>query len=104
MRGRLTWALGLAAGAALAARAFVRRHHPSSPPVSAGTAVEDPRAEELRRRLAEARELVDEREAFEQGEVPVDAAEHDPDARRRQVHEEGRAAVDEMRGRASGDS
>ncbi len=103
MQGRLAWALGLAAGAALAARAFVRRR-PAGQIVSRETAVEDPRAEELRRRLAEARELVDEREAFEQGEVPVDAAEHDPDARRRQVHEEGRAAVDEMRGRASGDS
>lgn len=64
----------------------------------------DPRAEELRRRLEEARPLVEEgeQEAFEGGEQPVDEAEvapspADPDARRREVHERARAALDEMR-------
>jgi hypothetical protein len=57
----------------------------------------DPRANELRARLEESRALVDERDQFESGETTVaDAA--DPDERRRRVHEQGRAAVDEMRG------
>jgi hypothetical protein len=62
----------------------------------------DTRAEELRRKLAESRAaLVDERERFEAGETTIDAAEPapgGPDARRRQVHDEGRAAVERMRG------
>jgi hypothetical protein len=63
----------------------------------------DPRADELRRRLEEARELTDEREAFEEGETTVDqvaAVEESeaPDDRRRSVHEQARAAADEMRG------
>ena len=60
----------------------------------------DPRAEELRRRLAEARTVVGERDEFEAAEVSVDEAEPAPpnvDDRRREVHEAGRAAADEMR-------
>lgn len=60
------------------------------------TEVPDTRADELRQRIAESRELVDERDDFEQAETPVDQA--DPDARRRAVHERGRAAADRMRG------
>ena len=59
------------------------------------------RAEELRQRLAEARELAEERDEFEGGETTVDQAEPatpDADARRRQVHEAARATVEEMRG------
>lgn len=62
----------------------------------------DPRAEELRRKLDESRSLVDERDEFEGGEVPVDRAEpapEDPESRRRAVHEAARATVDEMRKR-----
>jgi hypothetical protein len=74
-----------------------RRHEPAAP--DAGP---DPRADELRRRLAESRAVVDERERFEGGETTVDAAEPappaDPGARRRRVHESGRAVVDQMRG------
>ncbi len=61
----------------------------------------DPRAEDLRRRLEESRPVVEEREEFEAAETTVDAAEalpEDPDARRRAVHAEGRATLDEMKG------
>ena len=59
----------------------------------------DPRAEELRAKLADARELADERDEFEGAETPVDEADpvSDPEARRRSVHESGRAAADRMR-------
>ena len=54
-------------------------------------------AETLRARLDESRALVDERDAFEEGETPVDEAA-DPDTRRRSVHDEARARLDELRG------
>ena len=62
---------------------------------------EDPRAEELRRRLAEARTIVEEREEFEAAETPVDRAEPAPevDERRRRVHDEGRRTAERMRRR-----
>jgi hypothetical protein len=63
----------------------------------------DPRAEELRRKLAESRTIVDEREEFEAAETPVDQASEpvgDPEARRRAVHESGRAAAERMRERS----
>jgi hypothetical protein len=50
-------------------------------------------ADELRRKLEESRELAADQEDFAAGETPVDA-----DERRREVHERGRAAIDEMRG------
>jgi hypothetical protein len=62
----------------------------------------DPRAEALRAKLAESREVVGEREEFEAAETPVDEA--DPDERRRRVHEAGRAAVEEMRASGGGES
>jgi hypothetical protein len=56
-------------------------------------------AEELRAKLAQARETGDDRDEFESGETPVDqAVPLDPDARRRAVHEQARAAIDEMKG------
>jgi hypothetical protein len=60
----------------------------------------DPRAEELRQRLAESRAIVEEREEFEAAELTVDLAEpapEDPESRRRGVHEAGRAAIEQMR-------
>jgi hypothetical protein len=63
---------------------------------------EDPRVRELRRRLDESRAVADEREQFESGEVPVDQAEapgDDVDDRRRRVHEDARAVVEQMRER-----
>jgi hypothetical protein len=53
-------------------------------------------ADTLRAKLEESRALVDERDAFEEGETPVDEA--DPDARRRSVHDQARARLDELRG------
>ena len=94
MRGRLVWILGgiLLAGAGLA-RAL--RPQPTRP-LEPGP---DPRAAELRRKLAESRTIVAERDEFEAGETAVDEAEPGPevDDRRRRVHEEGRAAARRMR-------
>jgi hypothetical protein len=56
---------------------------------------EDP-AEALRAKLEESRAVVDERERFEEREMPVDEA--DPDERRRSVHEDARARIDELSG------
>jgi hypothetical protein len=89
--GRLAW-LG---AVGLAGVAVYRKLRRSPAPV------EDPRAEELRRKLDESRTLVDEREEFESAETTVDAAEPaQVKDRRRNVHERGRAAADEMRGRS----
>jgi hypothetical protein len=63
---------------------------------------DDPRAEELRRKLAESRSIVEEREEFEAAELTVDLAEpapEDPESRRRAVHESARATVEQMRKR-----
>ncbi len=83
MRRLLTWVAGAAGG--LAAYRAVNRRKAAPEPV---TAEVDP-AQELRARLAEARaEPEPEPEAVDQD---------DPDARRRDVHEQARAAIDEMR-------
>ncbi len=61
---------------------------------------EDPRADELRQKLAESRAIVEERDEFEAAEVTVDRAEpapEDPESRRRAVHEAGRSIVERMR-------
>jgi len=85
------WLAGAAGGLAAYRALKGRRAEPET--------VSDTRAEELKARLAEAREAVDDREEFEAGEVTVDRAEPlDPQARRAQVHEQGRAALDEMLG------
>jgi hypothetical protein len=89
VRRLYAWLAGAAGGLA-AYRAFKRRPEPPAAPEP------DP-AEELKARLAAARAAADDREAFESGETTVDAAP-DPDTRRRSVHEQARAAIDEMRG------
>jgi hypothetical protein len=101
---RRTWAW-IAGGFGLAAwiHRRSRRSAPvEEPPISfapepavPGEPDPDPRAEELRARLDEAKAAGDDREEFEAGETPVNA---DPDARRRQVHEEARAAIEEIAG------
>jgi hypothetical protein len=92
---------GALGGAALLKLVARRRPRPLPAPVDAG----DSRADELRRRLAESRALADERDEFEGAETTVDAAEaDDPDARRRAVHEAGRATAEQMREAAGGDS
>jgi hypothetical protein len=93
MRRLYTWLAGVVGGAA-AYRAF-RRH--------SGSVVEpDARADELRAKLAQAREAGDDRESFEAGETPVDQADVTPaeelETRRRSVHDTARAAIDEMQG------
>jgi hypothetical protein len=87
MRRLFAWVAGVAGGIA-AYRVFRRHRAPEADP-----------ADELRSRLAEARAAGDDREEFESGETPVDeAVAVDPDARRRDVHDQARATIDEMRG------
>jgi hypothetical protein len=86
MNRRFGW-LGGGLGAFAVWRWFRRKPKPAPP--------EDP-AESLRAKLEESRALVDERDSFEEGETPVDQA--DPNARRRSVHEQARARLDELRG------
>ena len=88
MKRPLAWMLG---GFALFGFLRRRREVPSGA---------DPRADELRRKLAESRSIVEERDEFEAAEVTVDRAEpapEDPDSRRRAVHDAGRATVEQMR-------
>ena len=86
MRRLYAWLAG--AGGGLAAYRVLTRRRPK--PAVAAEPGADPRAGELRARLAEARVEVE--------EEPVEAAPPlDPDARRRLVHEQGQAALDEMR-------
>jgi hypothetical protein len=102
-RNRLAWLGGAALGAVALARALTRRPPPSvqapAPEPEAEPSGPDPRAEELRAKLADAKELADEREQFEGAETPVDEAEPvaDPEARRRAVHDSGRSAAERMR-------
>jgi hypothetical protein len=87
----LAWLLG-----ALAGFGFLRRRH------DAVEATGDPRADELRRKLDEARSMVEERDEYEAAEVTVDLAEpapEDPESRRRAVRDAGRATVEQMRKR-----
>ena len=102
-RNRLAWLGGAALGAVALARALTCRPPPSvqapAPEPEAEPSGPDPRAEELRAKLADAKELADEREQFEGAETPVDEAEPvaDPEARRRAVHDSGRSAAERMR-------
>jgi hypothetical protein len=79
---RLLVVLGLAAFASY----FLRRRVPAPPPA----AEVDP-SEDLRRKLEESR-------VGEQEPADADSPVADLDARRREVHARGRAAVDEMHG------
>ena len=54
-------------------------------------------ADTLRAKLDESRTVAADRDEFEAEETPVDAAaDPDPDARRRSVHEQARAQLDEL--------
>jgi hypothetical protein len=89
---RLTaWLTGVAGGVA-AARIFRRA------PMPAPVGREPDPADALRAKLAETKAAQAEPEA-----PPAEEPEGDPDARRRAVHERGRAAVDEMRGDRTSD-
>ena len=94
MRARVAFAAGAVgvAGALIARRVLRRR--PERPP-----SIADDQAAELRAKLDESRSLADEREEFESGETTVDRAEpagESVEERRRQVHEQARAATGEM--------
>lgn len=86
MRKLLTWVVVSFGIAALVRKLRARAHADEHPVTAAGS---DP-AEELRQKLAETRE----------DEMPVPGAPPLPeptlDERRADVHEEGRAAIDEM--------
>jgi hypothetical protein len=69
-------------------------------PAATADIASDSRAEELRRKLAESRELVGERDEFEAAEPTVEQTEHapdDPERRRREVHDAGRTVAQQMR-------
>jgi hypothetical protein len=92
MRRLYAWVAGAAGGLA-AYRALKSRQQATAcseaPP---SPAQPDARAEELKARLAQAREAAG-------AEAPAeDAAPLDPAARRAQVHEQGRAAIEAMHG------
>jgi hypothetical protein len=88
-----------AVGGALAAL-LVRGRRAQTPPA-------DPRADDLRRKLAEAREGAADESDFEaagmgpetivEPETPGEEEAEDVDELRRRVHDEARAAADEMR-------
>ncbi len=68
---------------------------------AAGEEDADPRAEQLRARIEEAKAAGDDRDDFEAGETPVNEA--DPAARRAAVHEAARTRIEEMAERREGD-
>jgi hypothetical protein len=91
VRRPLAWLLG-----GFALLGFLRRGRVPPEPVV------DPRADELRRKLAESRAIVEERDEFEGAELTIDLAEpapEDPESRRRAVHDAGRETVERMRKR-----
>jgi hypothetical protein len=98
VQSRVAWLLAGFGIAAAALGRYLRNPAPAAPPrpVEPLHPEPDPRAGELAQRIAEAKEIVDERDEFEAAETPVDEA--DPEARRRHVHERGRAALERMRG------
>jgi hypothetical protein len=103
MRRLTAWVGGVGSG--VVAYRFWRRHRATQAAPGPEAPVEpDARAEELRAKLAETREahpVVEEPPAAEvepEAEEPPPPEEPEsPDERRRHVHEEGRAALDEMK-------
>jgi len=91
-------------GAAVAAALLRRRQATPAPqaPAAEREPATDPRADELRRKLAQAREGAADEEDFAAAGMGAETiVEDDVDDLRRRVHEEARAAADEMR-RAGG--
>jgi len=87
VRRLLTWLAGVAGGLA-AYRALARRRRPAAEAAPEA----DARVEELREKLAQARAPEEEPPPPPEHVEPADPAE-----RRRAVHEQGKAALDEMR-------
>ena len=96
MRRPLAWLLG-----GFALLGFLRRRKDASAPVADTHGAGDPRADELRRKLVEARSIVEERDEFEAAELTVDIAEPapDPGTRRRAVHDAAQDTLERMRRR-----
>jgi hypothetical protein len=94
MRRLLKWIGGAVGG--IAAYRFVRRQE-ASLQTAPGAAPPEPdaRAEELRAKLAESR--APEPAAVEEPAAEPEPEPESPEDRRRRVHEEGRATLDEMR-------
>jgi hypothetical protein len=89
VRNRAAWIAGALGAAGVAYRALRRR----------AKAAADPRADELRRKLDDSKQIVEEREQFESGETAVDEVESPSlEEKRAAVHERGHAAAQEMRG------
>ena len=89
MRNRAAWIAGALGAAGVAYRALRRGPKPAA----------DPRADELRRKLDDSKQLVEEREQFESGETAVDEVEAPTlEGKRASIHERGQAAAREMRG------
>jgi hypothetical protein len=82
--------VGGAVGGIALVRLLRRRRRTPLPPV------EPHPADALRAKLDESRAVAADREEFESGETPIDEA--DPDARRRVLHEQARAQLDELSG------
>ena len=104
MRRLTAWIGGVAGG--IAAYRFFRQHPQAEPEPSPSTepTEADDRAEELRAKLAEskaAEPAVEEAAPEPAAEEPTPEAES-PEDRRRRVHEEGRAALDEMQSDEAG--
>jgi hypothetical protein len=89
VRNRAAWIAGALGAAGVAYRALRRQSKPAA----------DPRADELRRKLGDSKQLVEEREQFESGETPVDEVEPATlEGKRAAVHERGHEAARQMRG------
>jgi hypothetical protein len=108
MRRVTAWIGGIASG--VVAYRFWRRHQATEvapePEAPEAPAEPDDRAEELRAKLAETREpepapapetVVAEPEPKAEEPAPEPEEPESPDERRSRVHEEGRAALDDMK-------
>jgi hypothetical protein len=98
MRRLTAWIGGVASG--VVAYRFWRRHSQAAEAPEPTPVEPDDRAEELRAKLAETRSA----EPVVEATPPAPVAEEEPSAepdspedRRQRVHEEGRAALDEMK-------
>ena len=88
MRNRAAWIAGALGAAGVAYRGLRRQPKPAA----------DPRADELRRKLDDSKQLVEEREQFESGETAVDEVETPTlEGKRAAVHDQGREAARQMR-------
>jgi outer membrane biosynthesis protein TonB len=95
MRRLFAWLAGAAGGAA-AVEALRRRQARPAPAPPVEPAGPDPRAEELRAKLAET-PAVETRAEVPEPEPEPELPAEDPQERRRRVHESGRSALDEIR-------